>query len=87
MELGKPVILGNGFCRSTFDDRNNESALFVDSSDPVDISKGIIRLIENPGFAREMAGNAHKYILPRFSWDKTADNTLMLYKKIVGGKR
>lgn len=85
MALKKPVILGDGFCQDTFTDRDNESALFV-TSRPECISNAILHLIENPLFATKMAENAYSYVLPRFSWEKTADNTLLAYKNILKRK-
>ena len=87
MALGKPVILGNGFCRSTFDYPGNAPALFVDGNNPSSIAGGIRQLMENPGLVRRIVENAFKYILPRFSWNNTADNTLLTYKKIIEEKK
>jgi glycosyltransferase involved in cell wall biosynthesis len=43
---------------------------------------GLLRVLHNPQFAREMADRAYEVVKTRFNWDRIAEQTEAVYKRI-----
>ena len=61
----------------------DDAAIFVDPQSPKDIAAGIKRVIENTNLRRELIEKGFRRIT-EFSWDKTAKETVSVYRKIIG---
>ena len=61
----------------------DDAAIFVDPQSPKDIAAGIKRVIENTNLRRELIEKGLRRIT-EFSWDKTAKETVSVYRKIIG---
>lgn len=58
-----------------------EAALFIDPKKPEDIVQAIDKVINNPGISEELISKGKKQA-EKYSWDKTAKETLSLYRKL-----
>ncbi|MCJ7805554.1 glycosyltransferase family 4 protein [Patescibacteria group bacterium] len=61
----------------------DDAAIFVDPGNPKDIAAGIKRVIENRNLREELIEKGLRRIKD-FSWDKTAKETVKVYRKVVG---
>ena len=62
--------------------RHEETGLLVRPSDAMDLADALIRVIGNPGLARQMGDRGRSLVEDGFSWDVVADRTLDLYSRL-----
>jgi glycosyltransferase involved in cell wall biosynthesis len=61
------------------------AALFFDPSDPEDMAEKIIRLLNDEELRRDLIAKGERRALD-FSWDRTAEQTLAIYREVAGEK-
>ncbi|WP_430780673.1 D-inositol-3-phosphate glycosyltransferase [Actinoplanes sp. G11-F43] len=66
--------------------RDGVSGVLVDGHDPRDWAKVLDRLLDSPGRRRRLAAGAVAHA-SQFSWDRTAETLLRVYRDAVSGHR
>lgn len=82
MKYGCPVITSN---ISSLPEAGGDAALYVDPYSPDDIAEKIVYLLDNPKVQKEMREKGYEHI-KKFSWEKTAKETLDVLERLAGGK-
>ena len=82
MAFGKPVVTSNagGLCLLV---RDGENGLMVNRNDPDAIAAAITRLIEAPGFAKELGAQARRFVEAEFSIAACVEKTLTCFREIL----
>ena len=62
--------------------RNGHSGLLVDTHEPRDWAHALRRVIDDPGYRDALSAGALEQAR-RFSWERTADSTLEVYRRAV----
>ncbi len=81
--FAKPLIsceIGTG---TSFINQNNVTGLVVSPSDPIQLRKAMIFLIENPKEAKRMGDNAKKRAKRLFSSKKATESYIKLYQELL----
>lgn len=76
--MGKAVLAGNN---SSIPEVVGDSAILVDVKDEEEIVKGMLTLLENQDLRAKLIQKGHNNI-KRFSWEKTARETLAVYQRV-----
>jgi glycosyltransferase involved in cell wall biosynthesis len=79
MASGTPVIVSN---RSTLPEVVGDAGVIIDAEDELGLRQTLLRLIEDPGFWNERVSASLKQA-ERFSWQRCADQTLAIYRKVL----
>lgn len=79
MALNCPVIAANASCLPEI---YEDSVLYFDPKDPSDLVKQIKLLQNSPDLRQKLISLGHKQIA-KYSWSKTATETLNFYQKII----
>lgn len=82
MKFDCPVITSNV---SSMPEAGGDAALYVDPTDVSDIAQKIVSLIDNEKLRKELIEKGQKQI-KKFSWEKTAKETLAVLEKIAKEK-
>lgn len=80
MSLGVPVITSN---RGALAEVVGDAALMVDPDDAADLAKAMRLLADDDALARRL-GEAGRRRASRFSWRRTANETLAVYRSVLG---
>jgi glycosyltransferase involved in cell wall biosynthesis len=83
MQHGCPVITSN---ISSLPEAGGDACLYVDPESPSDIAKKIVELIEKPALRKKLIEKGYKHI-KKFSWKKTAKETLQVLQELAGGEK
>jgi glycosyltransferase involved in cell wall biosynthesis len=67
MAFGKPVI-GPTYGAPAEIIRDNENGLLVDPEDPKSVANALVKLLDDPGAAREMGQAGRKNVLAHYSY-------------------
>lgn len=62
---------------------NGNCGILVNPLDPLEISKAVKFLIENPGAAREMGKNGRKAAIDNYSWEREEEKLLAFYASVL----
>lgn len=81
MQHGCPVITSNV---SSLPEAGGDACLYVDPESPSDIAKKIVELIEKPALRKKLIAKGYQHI-KKFSWEKTAQETLKVLEAVAGG--
>lgn len=73
-----PVVTTKGHC---FPEAGGPSTLYVDPTNPLEISQAIKKVLENPKLSQEMVERGWEYV-QRFSWDRTTQKIVEIYKTL-----
>ncbi len=79
ISCGTPVLTSNN---SSLSEIGKKYVHYVDPFNIKSIEDGIIKIIKDKSYAKQLWMNALKYV-KRFSWEKTARNTIKVYKKLL----
>lgn len=74
-----PVVLSNGSC---FPEVVGDAGLLFDSKSPQDLRNSVRKVLEDKCFRQEMIEKANER-LRFFSWKKTAEQTVDIYRKVL----
>jgi alpha-1,3-rhamnosyl/mannosyltransferase len=78
MACGCPVIASD---RSSLPEVAGDAALFVDPGDSQGLAQLMHRIITEPALREKLIEKGFKRV-QRFSWDRTAQETLQVYHKV-----
>ena len=82
MVAGIPVIASDfQYWRDLIEEEN--CALFVDPSNPKEISSAVKKLVENQELAKEMGLRGQKAVLKKFNWDIEEKKLVRFYYDIT----
>ncbi len=88
MSMEKPVIVGakgiSGFREQIIPSGPDRCGAHVNPDDPYDIAKFAIEMLKSETLRKELGRNARKRVLERYTLDKVAEETIEIYKKLVG---
>lgn len=82
MAMQKPVIFGQ-YGPGPEIVKHGETGLLCDSHDPKDIARHIIRMLDDPISAQEMAYSAREDVIARFSLDQIVLDNINFYKECL----
>jgi len=82
MAAGKPIVATAGDGLKEILEKSN-SGFCIESGNPMEISKAIIKLIKNPELRLRLGRNGKRFV-EQFSWDKVAERILTMYKSLIG---
>jgi glycogen(starch) synthase len=87
MAMAKPVVVGAhgvvGFREQVVSSGPDQNGIHVNGEDPADIAWGIKEVLEDPQKAKTWGENGRKRVLQYFTWRKTAEQTLEIYKMLI----
>jgi glycosyltransferase involved in cell wall biosynthesis len=83
MQRGCPVITSNV---SSLPEAGGDAALYVDPTDVDDIAAKITKLIDDEELRKELIAKGKKQI-EKFSWEKSAKETLAVLQEVAGEKK
>jgi glycosyltransferase involved in cell wall biosynthesis len=64
--------------------RDGERGVLADIKSGKSLAEGIVKLLQNPEWARELAENAYDYCRKELTWDRKMDQTLKVYNDVLG---
>ncbi len=62
---------------------DDDTGYLAEYKNASDLADGIIKVLENPGYAAEIARNARQKIIRKFSFDKIGEKLIEVYSKIL----
>ncbi|MGC8896207.1 MAG: glycosyltransferase family 4 protein [Candidatus Bathyarchaeia archaeon] len=87
MAMAKPVVVGAhgvvGFREQVVSSGPDQNGIHINGEDPTDIAWGIKETLKDPQRAKTWGENGRKRILQYFTWEKTAEQTLEIYKTLI----
>lgn len=78
LSSGTPVVTTKGHC---FPESGGPSSLYVDPSNPLEISQAIKKVLESSDLSREMSDRGREYV-QKFRLENTTQKLLELYKSL-----
>ena len=90
MAMEKPVVVGaygcSGFREIVTPSGSGQCGVHVNPHDPKDIAWGIQAVLESSDRGRWMGLNGRRRVLENFTWSKTVEKTINIYKSLVDSK-
>ena len=86
MACGTPVIASDVGGISTMIEEGVDG-LKVKLGNKSEFYNGIVRLLKDNEFARELGSQARKKAIERFSYDKMISNTVRIFEEVVNGSK
>jgi glycogen(starch) synthase len=87
MSMKKPVVVGSsgisGFREQVINTGEDKNGVYVDSNNPLDISRGIKEILKDENKAAQMGEFGRKRVERVFNIDKVASDTMCLYRKVL----
>jgi glycosyltransferase involved in cell wall biosynthesis len=87
MAMAKPIVVGAhgvaGFREQVISSGPDQTGIHVNGEDPADIAWGIKEILKGPQKAKTWGENGRKRVLQYFTWEKTAEQTLEIYKTLI----
>jgi glycosyltransferase involved in cell wall biosynthesis len=87
MAMEKPVVVGAhgvvGFREQVVSSGPDQNGIHINGEDPADIAWGIKETLKDPQRAKTWGENGRKRVLQYFTWEKTAEQTLEIYKTLI----
>ena len=66
---------------------DGETGILVEPANVEDLAEGILKLLRNPEWARSLGKNGRRYMLERFTLNKTVDDLNNLYQEVADAKK
>ena len=85
MACEKPVI-GTNICGIPYLIKNEENGLLFPPKDSEALAEAIIKILNNPIFAKSMGENGYKKVKENFLWDKQIEKTKKIIEESLGKK-
>jgi glycogen(starch) synthase len=87
MAMARPIVVGAhgvvGFREQVVPSGPNQTGIHINGEDPTDIAWGIKEVLMDPQRARLWGENARKRVLELFTWRKSAEQTIDVYKSLL----
>jgi len=80
MACGCPVICSN---TSSLPEVAGEAAVFIDPFEPKNLAMAIDKIVENPRLREDLVQKGFEQV-SHFSWKKTAEQTLQVFRSVAG---
>jgi glycosyltransferase involved in cell wall biosynthesis len=91
MSMGKPVIVGatgtSGFREQIVPFGEHICGFHINPHDPSDIAKFAVILLKDKELQKTMGHNARQRVLDKFTWQKAAADTIIVYEEAVQAYR
>lgn len=86
MSVGIPPVTSDigGFKETV---KHLETGIITRREDPFSLAQGILFLLENPKIKEVMGERARQIVIREYRWEKSAEKTLSLYKKVIGERK
>ena len=88
MSMGKPVVVGargtSGFREQVIPAGEEICGYHINPYDPFDIAKFTIEILRHHDLAETMGKNGRQRVREQFTWESAAENTLRVYRELVG---
>ena len=65
---------------------HGENSFLVDPKNAGALADGMRQLIDDKGLSKKLGANGRKLVEERFTWEKVAEKTYELYKKVTGAR-
>ena len=62
---------------------SGECGVLADIKSGKSLAEGIIKILQNPEWAKEVTENAYEYCQKELTWDRKIDQTLQVYKEVL----
>jgi len=83
MSMAKPVVVGavgtSGFREQVIPVGKEACGFHINSYDPTDIAKFVIKLLKDEDLRKKMGENARERVIRKFTWERSAKETLKIY--------
>lgn len=88
MAAGLPVVVtrNGGPSESLRDEDGIVYGILVDPTDPRDVARGILQLVQNEEIYRDFRMRGRQRILDKYTWEKTARGYVAVFQRIREGK-
>jgi glycosyltransferase involved in cell wall biosynthesis len=87
MAMAKPVVVGAhgvvGFREQVVSSDPDQNGIHINGEDPADIAWGIKEVLKDMQRSKTWGENGRKRVLQYFTWEKTAEQTLEIYKTLI----
>ncbi len=83
MACGTPVVTTRTGSLPEVVGSDQEGGLLVPPKNPGALAEAIHQIISEPVFSKELGLRARRRVERLFSWDRTAENTVQVYKKLI----
>jgi glycosyltransferase involved in cell wall biosynthesis len=87
MAMEKPAVVGAhgvvGFREQVVSSGPDQNGIHINGEDSTDIAWGIKETLKDPQRAKTWGENGRKRVLQYFTWEKTAEQTLEIYKTLI----
>lgn len=80
MACGTPIITGNG---SALPEVGGDAALYINPADPEHLGMELERLVGDPGLQEQLRNKGFERV-KQFTWKRAAEQTLDLYRDVLG---
>jgi len=91
MSMEKPVVVGargiSGFKEQVVARGDDKNGFHINGEDPNDIAWGINEVLRDLDTAKVWGKNGRRRVLQYFTWEKAAENTLVVYNEAVENSR
>jgi glycosyltransferase involved in cell wall biosynthesis len=91
MSMGKPVIVGatgtSGFREQIVPFGEHICGFHINPHDPSDIAKFAVILLKDKELQKTMGHNARQRVLDKFTWQKAAADTIIVYEEAIQAYR
>lgn len=83
---GLPVVVTrNGGPAEIWQEGGEEYGVLVDPTDPADIARGLLQLLESPQAWEEFVHRGRERVLTRYTWERTAEGYLNVVQRVLEG--
>ena len=86
MAAGTPVVVADTGGLSEVVD-HGLNGIKVSPGDPHSLAEGILQLLQQEDYARELAARALERVTSRYTWDRVAGATLEVYRRVLAEHR
>lgn len=83
MSFARPVVLGNGFTRVICRSETGPNAFVMRTEMAAELSDLIVRVLDQPEAAAELAASARDYVAVALTWRKCIDATVAIYREVA----
>jgi glycogen(starch) synthase len=87
MSMAKPVVVGArgvvGFREQVINSGPDQNGVHINGESSFDIAWGVKEVLKDPKAAKKWGENGRRRVLQYFTWEKTAEQTIQIYKSLT----